>query len=162
MDLMRNASLSQAVRDSFVALVDNIVSGTNAPSGWGGQKVLHLQNYFTAPELKQLCAADVGQGHTLFVIAERCNRLGAVRPTEKSVASMLAPLFVDGVGVARAGPSVLQALREFKSILHREKGTTRPTSAEFPEFPRLLQTHHAHLYRGNYANAPPLSITQVS
>ena len=68
--------------------------------------------------------ASISLHHKLLLVAERCRRLGIVRPSEKSVAAIVAILYGDAAGVSQAGPAALTAVREFKVILHRAQGTT--------------------------------------
>ena len=59
---------------------------------------------------------DLTQGHQFLILAERCQRLGIVRPSEKSVADIVAIVYRDAAGVSQAGPAALNAVREFKRL----------------------------------------------
>ena len=105
--------------------------------------------------MAQVFAKHVGETHKLIPMAERCRRLRIERPSDMSVAAMGAILYGDVARVFQAGPGGLAAVREFKTILHRDRGTTQPTLQSCPEYPHIIRQHHADLYTENYSEAPP-------
>ena len=64
------------IRSSKVHMVFAVHDFEEGRRWAGGQKVLQLHNYLTAPEWTHLAAAYVDQRHKLRIIAERCRRLG--------------------------------------------------------------------------------------
>ena len=120
----------------------------------GFQKVMHMHIFYSLQEWQKIYDRDVSQSHKLLIMAERCRRLGIVRPSERSVAAIVSILYGDATGVIQAGPGALQAVREFKTILHSHQGDTQATLFEIPESPSFLQQHHGGLYADNYGDAP--------
>ena len=125
MEMLRTSSLGQATRDACVVLVNDSVSDSNGDvlkTNSACQNVMNMQLFNTWPEMTQFLALDVGQSLKLLIMAERCRRLGIVRPSERSVAAIVAIPCGDAAGVGRARPEALQAVRQFKTILHRDQG----------------------------------------
>ena len=122
-EMLQRSSISLETKGACLAIVNDRVRSTscldlprtNAPC----QKVMHMHNVYTMHEWHKIYDASVNLHHKLLIMAERCRRLGIVRPSEKSVAAIVAILYGDAAGASQAGPAALNAVREFKTILHR-------------------------------------------
>ena len=123
--MVQRSSLKQEAQAACMVLVNDRVSATHGgmlKTNAGGQNVMHMHIFYTWSEWQNIYAKDVSQTHKLLIMAERCRRLGIARPSERSVAAIVAILYGDAAGIGRAGPGALLAVREFKTILHRDDG----------------------------------------
>ena len=107
-EMLQRSSLSLETKGACLALVNDRVCSTQGldlpRTNAHCQKVMHMHSVYTYPELTHILGNNVGQTHKLLLMAERCRRLGIVRPSEKSVAAIVAILYGDAEGVRRARP----------------------------------------------------------
>ena len=61
----------------------------------GGHNALHMHYFYRLLEWQRSHDRYLSQTHKLLIMAERCRRLGIVRPSERSVAAIVAILYGD-------------------------------------------------------------------